>query len=59
MYSAFALLPLLLWLTLLGFGIYFMINILRFMRTKNEHDALLIQKVDELAAKLDQIERKE
>ncbi|BAB07413.1 hypothetical protein P4475_06165 [Halalkalibacterium halodurans] len=59
MYSAFALLPLLLWLALLGFGIYFMINILRFMRTKNEHDALLIQKVDELAAKLDQIERKD
>ncbi|MDY7224191.1 hypothetical protein [Halalkalibacterium halodurans] len=59
MYSAFALLPLLLWLALLGFGIYFMINILRFMRTKNEHDALLIQKVDEMAAKLDQIERKD
>jgi preprotein translocase subunit YajC len=50
-------LVLLIYLSIFGFIIYFLINILQFMRRKNENDLLLLQKIDELAKKLDELKR--
>jgi preprotein translocase subunit YajC len=50
-------LVLLIYLSIFGFIIYFLINILQFMRRKNDNDLLLLQKIDELAKKLDELKR--
>jgi hypothetical protein len=50
-------LALLIYLSIFGFIIYFLINILQLMRRKNDNDLLLLQKIDELAKKLDELKR--
>jgi hypothetical protein len=48
---------LLIYLSIFGFIIYLLINILQFMRRKNDNDLLLLQKIDELAKKLDELKK--
>jgi preprotein translocase subunit YajC len=50
-------LVLLIYLSIFGFIIYFLINILQLRRRKNDNDLLLLQKIDELAKKLDELKR--
>lgn len=57
MISFAPILVLLIYLSVFGFIIYFLINILQFMRRKNHNDLLLLQKIDELAKKLDELKK--
>lgn len=46
---------LLVYVLIICFAVYFLITILRFMKDKTQNDGLLLQKVDELSQKLDEL----
>ncbi|MBU5213138.1 hypothetical protein BLX88_16855 [Bacillus obstructivus] len=50
---------LLIYLLIFGFIAYFLINVLQFMRRKNHNDGLLLQKIDELSKKIDELKKNE
>jgi len=43
------------YLLIFGFIVYFLTSVLQFMRRKNDNDRLLIQKIDELTQKIDDL----
>lgn len=48
---------LLIYLVIIMFIVYFLLKVLQFMKTKSENDRLLIQKVEELSQKLNEMKR--
>lgn len=54
MHSLFALIPLLIYLGMIVFVIYFMVKVLEFLRTKTNQDAQLGKKLDRLIEAIEQ-----
>lgn len=57
MISFAPLLSLFIYLLIIVFIVYFIMSVLQFIKTKSQHDVLLLQKMEEIAEKLDAIEK--
>lgn len=57
MISFAPLLSLFIYLLIIVFIVYFIMSVLQFIKTKSQHDVLLLQIMEEIAEKLDAIEK--